>query len=111
MGHAVDSAFTIGESELSCGMMEMDITCDFADGAMTLIPQSCCDNDHISIQIKDDYQVDADNITIEKQFLYAFTFAFLSFSLTNHDSTFKFSTSHSPPLGTDRQSLYQTFLL
>ena len=111
MGHAVASAITIGESELSCGMMDMDITCDSADGATSFVPQSCCDNDHISIQIKDDYQADADNVVIEKQFLFAFTFAFLSSNLIDQESTFSFSTNHSPPLDKDKQCLYQAFLL
>jgi len=111
MGHAVASAITIGESELSCGMTSMDTFCDTIDGIMKYVPQNCCDNDHISMQIKDDYQVEPDNIVIEKQFLFAFTYAFLSSNLTDRESTFTFSTSHSPPLDKDIQSMYQTFLL
>lgn len=111
MGHAVDSAITLGEGDLSCAMTDMDVSCESVGSMVAYMPQSCCDNDHLSIQIKDDYQADSETISFEKQYLFAFTYAFLIAHFANQEHIFALSTNHSPPLDKDVQSMYQTFLL
>ena len=55
MGRAIDSELMIGMHELSCGMMDMDTSCESADNDFTYMAPNCCDNEFISIEIEDDY--------------------------------------------------------
>ena len=111
MGHALESKISIGESDLSCGMKVMDVSCESVAEGVSLMPQGCCDNDHLSIQIEDDYQMDSETISVERQFLFAFTYAFLNPNYTSEEQPIVFAKTNSPPLETDFQSRYQIFLL
>ena len=70
MGRAVDSELMIGMHELSCGMMDMDAAARQPD--LNTMPPGCCDNEFLSIEIEDDYQVVKTEISLEGKFLICF---------------------------------------
>jgi len=109
MGRAVDSELMIGMHELSCGMMDMDAVCETA-GTNIMAP-GCCDNEFISIEIKDDYQIFQSELEIKAVFLFAFTYTFYFNSPENAKPLVAYMDRHPPPLEQDYQSLYQSFLL
>ena len=109
MGRAVDSQLMIGAHELSCGMMDMESSCD-REGDV-IMPPGCCDNSTISIEIKDDYNIDFHSLSLDITFLYEFTYTLLTFSPAGLDLHIPRSDFHPPPLAHDYQSMYQSFLL
>ena len=111
MGRAIDSELMIGIHELSCGMMDMDASCESTDNDFTYMAPNCCDNEFISIEIEDDYQIVTENISIETQFLFAFTYTFLFDYQNDSEPTLAHADHSPPPLEQDYQSLYQSFLL
>ena len=111
MGHPVQSKISIGASDISCGMQDMEMVCESDNEITSFMPQSCCDNDHLSIQIEDDYQLDSEAISLEKQFLFAFTYAFLISNYASVEQISALSKINSPPLETDFQAQFQIFLL
>lgn len=110
MGRAVDSKLMVGKHELSCGMMGMDSACETTTGENIMAP-GCCENEFISIDIKDDYQVAKIKFSLESNFLIVLINTFL----LNHFNEVERSIAHAdhppPPLEQDYQSLYQAFLL
>ena len=111
MGRAVHNELSIGMDKLSCGMMDESESCDSNSGDQHLMAPSCCDNEFLSIQIQDDYQKISNEISINAEFLYAFTYTFLFDYQNNRELTLAHA-DHAPPLlEQDYQSLYQSFLL
>ena len=109
MGHAVDSELMIGMHELSCGMMDTDASCE-TTGTNIMAP-GCCDNEFVSIEIEDDYQVAKTKYSFESNFLFAFAFTYLFDHLHKVERSTAHADHHPPPLEQDYQSLYQSFLL
>jgi hypothetical protein len=109
MGRAVESELMIGMHELSCGMMDMDASCETA--GVNIMAPGCCDNEFLSIDIEDDYQVVKTEISLEAKFLFAFTYTFLFNQLQNTEPIVAHTDLHPPPLEQDYQSMYQAFLL
>lgn len=111
MGRAVDSELMIGMHELSCGMMDMDAACESEENEFAFMAPDCCDNEFLSIEIKDDYRLVSETISLETQFLFAFTYTFL-FDHQHDVEHLIAHADHPPPLlEQDYQSLYQSFLL
>jgi hypothetical protein len=111
MGRAVDTVLMLGRHDLSCGMPDMDVICETSDHATSVMPSGCCDDEHFSIQIKDDYEKVNVKIALEKSFLYAFTYSYIFHNLIDNEQVVAYSTIYPPPLEQDFQSLYQSFLL
>jgi hypothetical protein len=109
MGRAVDSELMIGRHELSCGMMDMDASCE-STGTNIMAP-GCCDNKFISVEIEDDYQIVESEINLDANFLFAFAYTFLLTSPQGTEPFMGILDKHPPPLEEDFQSLYQSFLL
>lgn len=111
MGQAMNSELMIGMHELSCGMMDMDADCDTEENSLAFMAPDCCDNEFVSIEIEDEYQKASDKISLETQFLFAFTYTLL-FDHQYDDEHLNAHSDHPPPLlEQDYQSLYQSFLL
>ena len=91
--------------------MDMDASCESTDNDFTYMAPNCCDNEFISIEIEDDYQIVTENISIETQFLFAFTYTFLFDYQNDSEPTLAHADHSPPPLEQDYQSLYQSFLL
>lgn len=109
MGRAVDSELMIGIHQLNCGMMDMNASCETTD-TNTMVP-GCCENDFISINTDNDYQVVKTEILLDANFLFAFAYSFLFDHLKNGEPSIAHADHHPPPLEQDYQSLYQSFLL
>ena len=89
--------------------MDMDASCETA-GTIIMAP-GCCDNEFISIDIDDDYQLVSEGFSIEPTFLFAFTYTFLFDFQKSNEPGLAYADHHPPPLEQDYQSLYQSFLL
>ena len=109
MGRAVDNELMIGMHELSCGMMDMDASCETAE--VNIMAPGCCDNEFISVEIEDDYQIVKTEINLGANFLFVFTYTFLFNQQQDTESLVIYADNHPPPLEQDYQSLYQSFLL
>ena len=109
MGRAVDSELMVGAHELSCGMMDSDLSCEVS-GANIMAP-GCCDNVSVTVDIEDEYQIARTDFILEVKFLFAFTYTFLLNQLQDSEPLVAYVDDHPPPLEQDYQSLYQSFLL
>lgn len=109
MGRAVDNELMIGMHELSCGMMDLDANCETSE--TRFMTPGCCDNEFVSIDIEDDYQVVVEQFSFESTFLFAFTYTFLFNQTNTNEPSLAYADHHPPLLGQDYQSLYQSFLL
>ncbi len=111
MGRAVDSFLMIGEHDLSCGMMDMDVACETDGDGLRLMPPGCCDNEFLSIEIHDEYEKVSESISLDKDFLFAFSYAYLLNHSSETEQVFAQNEIFPPPLEQDYQSMYQSFLL
>lgn len=111
MGRAVDNELMVGMHELSCGMMDIDSSCESETTRPQIMAPNCCDNEFISIEIEDDYQIVTEQIFLESPFLLAFTYTLLFDLQKNVTPKVALADNHPPPLEQDYQSLYQSFLL
>ncbi len=111
LGRAVDTELMLGNQNLSCGMGDMDAICETAGDVTSFMPTGCCDNDHFSIQIKDDFEKVTSKIFFEKHFLYALTYTYLFNNQIQAEQEVAHLEIYPPPLEQDYQSLYQSFLL
>ena len=111
MGRAVDNELMIGIHELNCGMMDLDSSCEAEVTGPEFMAPDCCDNEFLSIEIENDYQIATEQISLQSQFLLAFTYTFLFDLQKNVTPKVAFADNHPPPLEQDYQSLYQSFLL
>ena len=95
--------------ELTCGMEGMDMSCE-STGTDIMEP-GCCDNDFISINTDEDYQVVKTEFTLGANFLFAFAYSFLFDHLKNIEPSIAYTDHHPPPREQDYLALYQSFLL
>lgn len=109
MGRAVDHVVKIGVHDLDCGMANMDKECE--SGKIALNVPTCCDNEHVFVEIDDEFKVVGTETNINTKFIVAFSYSFLFSHLTLEEPVKAFADHSPPPLGQDYQSLYQTFLL
>lgn len=107
MDRAVDNELMIGMHELSCGMMDMDANCETA-GTNIMAP-GCCDNEFISVEIQDKYELLKEDFSLEPSFLFTYTFLFDQLKI--NEPSLAYADHYPPPLEQDFQSLYQCFLL
>ena len=111
MGRAVDNELMIGMHELSCAMMDLDNSCESKTIGPEIMAPDCCDNEFLSIEIEDDYQIATEQISLESPFVLAFTYTFLFDLQKSVTPKVAYEDNHPPPLEQDYQSLYQSFLL
>jgi hypothetical protein len=112
MSFKVQSSVMLGHGELDCGMGEM-ISCEDepedVSSPMFKTP-GCCSNDYYSSDSDDNFVKTGSLSDAQMIFLAAFTESFIKFF--NNDASRNTFIASSPPLiQTDRQILYQTFLL
>jgi hypothetical protein len=109
MGRAVDHVVKMGVHDLDCGMANMDKAC--SSDEMALDVPTCCDNEHVFVDIDDEFKVVNPETKFNAKFIVAFTYSFLLENLTIEEPALAFADHSPPPLGHDYQSMYQTFLL
>lgn len=82
----------------SCEIMEME--------------KSCCSDIEVTIEGQDNLKISFDNLTFEQQqFVYSFTYSFISLFEAADKNTTPFRDYVPPPLIRDVQILDQTFLI
>lgn len=109
---AVKSALTIGEEHLDCGMATMDRDCESDDtNHDNLSSQSCCKNLHQVLRSDDNFKNQVSEIQLSPTFLVVFVHAYLNALEEIHENKNKFFFESPPPVTTDIQVLYQTFLI
>lgn len=109
MGRAVEHAVKIGEHDLNCGMAGMDKDC--SNDAMTIDLASCCDNEHVFVDVDDDFKITTAEAGISLKFIVAFSYTFLLNYLESEENAQAYADLSPPPLEHDYQSMFQTFLL
>ena len=112
MSFKVQSSMMLGHGELDCGMGEM-MSCDEEQNDDT-VPMfkapSCCSNDYYSSDADDNFFKASSLSDDQISFLAVFAQVFLQNYNKNIESNI-FVASSPPLIYTDKQVLYQTFLL
>lgn len=109
---AVKSVLTIGEEHLDCGMASMDRDCESDDPDHdNFSSQSCCKNLHQVLRSDDNFKNQASEIQFSPTFMVVFVYAYLNALEEIHENKNKFYFESPPPVTTDIQVLYQTFLI
>jgi hypothetical protein len=111
-GEAVESSLSIGIAHLDCGMTETKKDCESGASHTNQIDRKpCCENEHQSFQLEDDFELQSDSNPIHPVFIIAFVDSFVQ-TIIDVPSIEIFSANFSPPLPKqDKQVLFQSFLL
>jgi len=111
-GMKVKTGFSLGKSNLSCGMTSMDQSCENHNSGDGLHAKNCCENESLAISIEDNYDSVA-NAANHFNLFYPAPIFYTSRS--TYDlvlSTQKEYLDYSPPfLDRDIPVLVQSFLL
>lgn len=111
MGHAVESKLMIGHEHLDCGMSNMDKICEpISDSETRFDKQSCCENEYLNIEVKDEFKSSIYQNSLNFNFVTAFVVSYVNlFSSDQEKPQISFSD---PPLVTrDILTLNQVFLI
>jgi len=111
-GKAVETSFSIGLHNPSCGMEEMNGECETAPSPQGHIKATpCCANEHLVLQLDDDVDICAPAVSSSLVFFTAFVHAFVH-PLIDLEQTADHSPYYLPPISEkDVQVLLQTFLI
>ena len=109
MGQAVEHAVNISGHDLDCGMAAMDKGCSNDDMIVDL--PGCCDNEHVFVEIDDDFKITIAETSVNLKFVAAFSYTFLFNNLVSDEADRVYVDHSPPPLEHDYQSMFQTFLL
>jgi hypothetical protein len=101
------SEITLGEKDLSCGMvMELPGCDEEADD------HNCCDNQYTKVDTDDTFAKTSFEFNLDEKFVFAFTSVFLCVQTEIFPENQDFFKYYSPPpLERDLQVLYDTFLI
>lgn len=108
---AVDNSISLGEEKLTCGMEKYCCNEESpnVDGPV-IVNEDCCSNDFHSVDA-DDYFTKIES-SFDRQLVFSASFVVSLFDFCpNHDELDFYLASSSPLIQTDRQVLYQTFLI
>lgn len=111
-GYAIGSSFSVGVSDLDCGMPAMEATCEMKTSNYEGIDAApCCQNTHQILQLEDDVKVSSELQVPTLKFLAVFYSLVLRVNppaLINKIAHFNFI----PPLPkSNTQIRFQTFLI
>jgi hypothetical protein len=111
-GYAIGSSFSVGVSDLDCGMPAMEATCEMKTSNSEGIDAApCCQNTHQILQLEDDVKVTSELQLPALKFLAVFNSLVLRVNpsvLVNKIAHFNFR----PPLPKSNiQIRFQTFLI
>lgn len=114
-GEAVETKILVGNTHLSCGMMDMEETCKDSENSSknktSLDNTPCCENQYHTIQPTEDFIQDATQITFNVEFAVAFIYSTLYLDLFPNSTQKFYLKYHSPPIEKDIQVLFQTYLI
>ena len=108
---AVDNSITFGEEKLTCGTEQYCCSEESPDvDGPVIVNEDCCSNDYHSVDA-DDYFTKIES-SFDRQLLFSAAFVISLFDFSPNNDALNFYLASSPPLiQSDRQVLYQTFLL
>lgn len=111
-GKAIKTAISLGTSDISCGMNNMDQSCENISPSAMIDEKNCCENTYIQLKIKDNYQTkEVFKSTTNFQFIAVFIVAYLNFYSFNASTKVEYSNYSPPLLDLDIPVLIQSFLL
>lgn len=114
-GEAVETKIMLGETHLSCSMLDMKESCNDYEHAnnnqVSFNNTPCCQNEFQTIQGTDDFIKDASQIIFNVDFSIAFIYTILNFDLFPGSNNSLYTEYISPPFEKDIQVLFQTFLI
>lgn len=114
-GEAVETQLNLTHAGLTCGMMDMNNSCDIPlqnENNETHIDKTpCCQNEYQTLQLTEDFVQDSAPITFHVDFALAFVYATLNLDLFPNSTQQSYTEYHSPPIEKDIQVLFQTFLI
>lgn len=111
-GQAVETKILFGETHMSCGMADMDESCD-ARGVQNsgYISSPCCENHYQALPVSDDFLKDPPQVNVAvgltALLVYPIPIGEL-FPKTAHQS---YTDYLPPPLEKDIQVLFRTFII
>ena len=111
MGDAVESKLMIGHEHLDCGMGDMDKDCERkSDKETHLNKMPCCENEYLSMDVKDEFKLSVEQSTLNFEFVVAFVVSYID--LFSTDRVEQQYSAYDPPLVTKNISiLHQVFLI
>lgn len=116
-GEAVESAFSLVHSDISCGMtpseMEDCANVDYNEHKESIQKKGCCENEYTSISADIDYnqsQVTA-SPHLDFKFVMAFAYSFVSNNLFLKKDKPSFESYRPPSLDRDISVLHQVFII
>ena len=102
------SEITLGEKDLSCGMVMEIPACDQEEED----EHTCCDNQYTKVDTDDTFNKSTFDVNLNQDFVLAFVSVFVLRSVDNFPSENHFFIAYSPPpLDRDMQVLYESFLI
>jgi hypothetical protein len=112
MSFKVQSSVMLGHGELDCGMGEMSSCDDEQEDASIPVfkAPSCCSNDYYSSDSDDNFVKEKSHSDDQITFVAIYTTTLLQFFNEQTDQS-TFIASSPPLIQSDRQVLFQTFLL
>ena len=101
------SEITLGEKELSCGMVMELPGCDDNEEE-----HNCCDNQYTKVETDDSFNKSSFEVELSPDFLLSFVSVFILNTVEGYTTTHDSFRDHSPPpLERDYQVLYESFLI
>ena len=113
-GEPVESKFLFGETHLSCGMSDMDETCEHAEtnnNDISFNSTPCCENEYQTLKVTDDFVKDTVPICYNINFVTALISNIFNPEILLKSTNKIFTEYYPPPLEQNIQILFQTFLL
>jgi hypothetical protein len=111
-GLAVETALVFGHKTLDCGMPNMDEASKSSEQKETSISKTaCCQNEHQSLDLEDNFKPSHIFSTINADFVVAFIFSFFDFPFFATNEKPQFANYLSPLIKQDISVLYQVFQL
>lgn len=111
-GKAIKTAVSLGTSDISCGMISIDQSCENRPPSDMINAKACCENTYVQLKIKDNYQTkEVFKSTINFQFIAVFIVTYLNLYSFNASTEAEYSNYSPPLLDLDIPVLIQSFLI
>ena len=113
-GEAVESAFSLVHSDISCGMTPAEMeSCSNDKHKESIQKKGCCENEYTSISADIDYNQSqvTSSPHLDFKFVMAFAYSFVSNNLFLKKDKPSFETYRPPILDRDISVLHQVFII
>ncbi len=112
-GKVVESKIILGETHLSCRMMEMEKPCNGSENSneINFDKAPCCKNEYQTVQLTNEFEKVEVPVIFKNVFANVFVYATLNLDLLTNYPHQTYPEYHSPPIEKDIQVLLQTFLI